>query len=423
MESSVFQQLLSYLLNGEEELPKTEAERRKLRRMAPSFIVKDRRLFYIGPSMQYMRLVVLTPEEKTSVLTKCHCNPANGQHYGARITQNRVIAGYYWNTLIADVKEWYRSCHHCQQKKTIKTAPPPSRPPQPPVHPPQLKEPWELLGLDLIGPLPETSRGNIYVLTMSDFRTKWVIAEPLKTISVAEVSAVITSKILTFGMAEEIIMHQGKEFVNQLNDSIFSKLKIKHAVKSVPRPKAKEHAVITNHNIKRALRKCVNCNPDDWDLHLSAVAYGINITKQYSTRHTPYFLLFQRHPRLPAVINACHGGDEVTFTTESNQQPVQNPIQITSDHLSEPVATRNSKKKPQETPSLDSSQLVQKTKPLLVHNIDHPYALPSSHDILGPKLNKTSEKVQSLERKRKNANTRAGIKTPHPTSSGPSPTI
>ncbi len=36
----------------------------------------------------------------------------------------------------------------------------------------------------------------------------------------------------------------------------------------------------TNQNIKRALRKYVNDNHNDWDLHLPAVVYGINTAKQ-----------------------------------------------------------------------------------------------------------------------------------------------
>ncbi|KAK9977268.1 hypothetical protein ABG768_019089, partial [Culter alburnus] len=55
---------------------------------------------------QYMRLVVLSEEEKRSILTECHSNPGTGNHSGVRGIQNRVIAGYYWSTIIQDVKDW-----------------------------------------------------------------------------------------------------------------------------------------------------------------------------------------------------------------------------------------------------------------------------------------------------------------------------
>uniref|UniRef100_A0A671PKN5 Uncharacterized LOC107693326 n=2 Tax=Sinocyclocheilus anshuiensis TaxID=1608454 RepID=A0A671PKN5_9TELE len=97
-------QVQEFLLKGE--IPDNSANRRKVRRASTNFIIKDDRLFYVGPSRQYIRLVVLSEEEKRSVLTECHNNPGTGNHSGVRGTQNRVIAGYYWSTIIQDVKEW-----------------------------------------------------------------------------------------------------------------------------------------------------------------------------------------------------------------------------------------------------------------------------------------------------------------------------
>nr|XP_054601899.1 gypsy retrotransposon integrase-like protein 1 isoform X2 [Nothobranchius furzeri]XP_054601900.1 gypsy retrotransposon integrase-like protein 1 isoform X2 [Nothobranchius furzeri]XP_054601901.1 gypsy retrotransposon integrase-like protein 1 isoform X2 [Nothobranchius furzeri] len=120
----------------------------------------------------------------------------------------------------------------------------------------------------------------------------------------------MTSKLYMFGMVRKIITDQGKEFVNQLNDSIFSMLNIKHAVSSAYHPQTNRQDERTNQNIKHALRKYVNQNHDDWDVHLAAVVYGINTAKQHSTRHSAYFLLFYRHPRLPAVMNTCPMDDD-----------------------------------------------------------------------------------------------------------------
>lgn len=68
----------------------------------------DGRLYYVGPNKTYMRLVVMTEEEKRFALSECHGNTETGIHHGVRSTRNRVIAGYYWPTLIKDVTEWVR---------------------------------------------------------------------------------------------------------------------------------------------------------------------------------------------------------------------------------------------------------------------------------------------------------------------------
>ena len=38
---------------------------------------------------------------------------------------------------------------------------------------------WHQLGMDLIGPLTETLTGNKYILTVTDYYTKWAEATPL----------------------------------------------------------------------------------------------------------------------------------------------------------------------------------------------------------------------------------------------------
>uniref|UniRef100_A0A3B3D8I4 Gypsy retrotransposon integrase-like protein 1 n=1 Tax=Oryzias melastigma TaxID=30732 RepID=A0A3B3D8I4_ORYME len=302
MDTSIFQKIHHFLSNGS--MPPTDSQRHHVKRIARNYKLKGNTLFYTGPRSKYMRLVVMSEEEKKTALMECHHIPGTGNHNGVRGTRNRVIASYYWPTINHDVTEWVKCCHRCQLNDPIKTV-------APELHPIKVKEPWEVIGMDLIGPLPETALGNQYVLTMTDLFTKWVVAEPLKSKTAAEVSAIVTSKLYTFGMVRKIITDQGKEFVNQLNDSIFSMLNIKHAVSSAYHPQTNGQDERTNQNIKRALRKYVNENHTDWDLHLAAVVYGINTAKQHSTRYSPYFLLFHRHPRLPNVMNTCPMDDKV----------------------------------------------------------------------------------------------------------------
>lgn len=52
-----------------------------------------------------------------------------------------------------------------------------------------MDEAWGQVGIDLIGPLPETASGHKYVMTLMDYYTKWAEAAPLKdktALSVAE---------------------------------------------------------------------------------------------------------------------------------------------------------------------------------------------------------------------------------------------
>ena len=49
----------------------------------------------------------------------------------------------------------------------------------PELHPIPVKSPWHMIGIDFIGPLsPEADDGSRYILTRSDYFTKWVEAVP-----------------------------------------------------------------------------------------------------------------------------------------------------------------------------------------------------------------------------------------------------
>ncbi|CAL1583520.1 unnamed protein product [Knipowitschia caucasica] len=291
--------------------------RSKIRRASPNFVLKDRRLFYTGPSRAFMRLVVLSDDERRLALTESHVDTGTGTHMGNRSTRDRVVSGYYWSTINKDVVDWVKSCHQCQLRNAVKSV----RPVLPVI---KVKEAWEVLGLYLIGPLPETSRLNKFALTLTDLHTKYVIAEALPNKSAAEVSATVINKLYSFGLVRKIITDQGQEFVNQLNECISSTLNIKNSVSIAHPNQTKRQDERTCKNIKRALRDYIKEGHSDWDLYLPAVVYGHNITKQRSTRQTPYFLLFNRNPRQPEVMNACPMGDDfVVAGSEDEEEKLQ----------------------------------------------------------------------------------------------------
>ncbi|KAK9962398.1 hypothetical protein ABG768_007767 [Culter alburnus] len=62
--------------------------------MAANFVIRGSKLFYTGPSAQFMRLVVLSDEQRRTVLEECHNNPGTGNHGGVRATMDRAVVGY-----------------------------------------------------------------------------------------------------------------------------------------------------------------------------------------------------------------------------------------------------------------------------------------------------------------------------------------
>ena len=52
---------------------------------------------------------------------------------------------------------------------------------------------WCQVGMDLIGPMPETPRGNKYIITLTDYLSKWAEAAPLPDKTAAGVAKFIYS--------------------------------------------------------------------------------------------------------------------------------------------------------------------------------------------------------------------------------------
>lgn len=85
----------------------------------------------------------------------------------------------------------------------------------------QVSAVWELIGIDLTGPLPKTSSGFQYILTVTDYFSKWVEAFPLKTKTAVEVAKNLCSLIYRHGCPQRILSDQGREFVNQVSRFVY----------------------------------------------------------------------------------------------------------------------------------------------------------------------------------------------------------
>ena len=81
----------------------------------------------------------------------------------------------------------------------------------------QVSEPWEMIGIDLMGPWKETKYGFKYLFTATDFFTKWVEAFPLREKSAVEVAQCLLKLFYRFGASKSVLHDNGKEFVNKVN--------------------------------------------------------------------------------------------------------------------------------------------------------------------------------------------------------------
>ena len=92
------------------------------------------------------------------------------------------------------------------------------------------------VGIDLVGPLPETSAGNKYIITLSDYFSKWPEAAPLPSKSAEGVAKFLFDTFCRHGWPKVIQSDQGREFVNEINTRLFQLTDIQHCVSSAYHP-------------------------------------------------------------------------------------------------------------------------------------------------------------------------------------------
>lgn len=90
----------------------------------------------------------------------------------------------------------------------------------------KVKQPFELIGMDLIGKLSLTDSGNQYICVMVDYVTKWPQAYPIVNKSAKEVTDCLLKFVHQFETPKRVLTDQGKEFVNEV--SVFYVYIFKH---------------------------------------------------------------------------------------------------------------------------------------------------------------------------------------------------
>lgn len=110
---------------------------------------------------------------RDQVLALCH-DGFGGAHLGEKKTWAKISERFYWPSPYMDTLRWVQSCENCAARKSPKD----SRTELAPIT--EFDCPFDMIGVDIVGPLPETDEGNKYILVFTDYLTKWPEAFALK---------------------------------------------------------------------------------------------------------------------------------------------------------------------------------------------------------------------------------------------------
>jgi hypothetical protein len=165
-------------------------ERSALRLRSTQFRLINLVLFRVNYDGVLLRC--LEREDADKVLKELHDGPAGG-HFAGNTTAHKILrAGYYWPTLFKDAHTYARNCKTCQismgRDKRVAV----------PLQLIAVSRPFKQWGLDIIGEItPMSSKQHRYILTATDYFTKWAEAIPLTHVNEKVVIQFIEQQLIT----------------------------------------------------------------------------------------------------------------------------------------------------------------------------------------------------------------------------------
>ena len=178
MDLTTYHQLLQYLddLIIPEAMEATQL--RSFKSKARHYCVLNGLLYKKNKKNPQRHLRVIKPAEVETILHNFHSDPLAG-HFGYDETYRAISEKYFWPQMGTDIKNYVQSCNACQQhKKPLRTEP---------LHPIKVGRPYDRIGMDIVGPLPRTKRGNLYIVVATEYLTKWPEARAIPDAKAASV--------------------------------------------------------------------------------------------------------------------------------------------------------------------------------------------------------------------------------------------
>lgn len=215
----------------------------------------------------------------------------NLSHPGINTTRKLVCQRFFWPGMNRDVSRWSKTCIQCQkakvQRHTVSF-----------LGQFQSAGRFEHIHTDIVGPLPTTSDGYRYLLTIIDRRTHWPEAFPIKDITAETVAKVIYDGWITrFGICQYLTSDQGRQFESKLFSELMKCMGISRIRSSPYHPQSNGAIERWHRSLKVALR--ARLVTTTWVDDLPTIMLGLRSTLRNDSNLSAAELTYGCTIRLP----------------------------------------------------------------------------------------------------------------------------
>ena len=238
---------------------------------------------------------VVVPQGRRQALLKlAHSGVASG-HFGVKKSYAKLVSHFIWPKMYVQVKEMVRTCPGCQRAARNTNA----RAPLQPL--PCIGEPFKLVAMDIVGPIPRSASGYKYLLTLMDLYSKYPEAIPLRRVDNEAVLEALLEVISRHGIPESILTDQGSVFMSRLTKSVCNTLGIEQ-IRTSPYHPQSDGALERWHACLKGMLKRSEADLKYWDRHLKYLLFAYRDTPHCTTGFSPFSLLFGREVKGPLAL-------------------------------------------------------------------------------------------------------------------------
>ena len=242
--------------------------------------------------------IVLPHSLRSMVMEELHGSNTAG-HLGVNKMLHKLQRRYYWVGLAADVRLWVRRCSTCARLKN------PSKKNKAPLQRYRVGAPLERVAMDILGPLPETERGNKYVLVIGDYFTKWIESYPIPDQEAETVARVLVHEfICRYGIPKELHSDQGRNFESKVMAEVCKLLGIKKTRTCPLHPQGDGFIERFNRTLLSMVTSLLDPDDEqkDWDEKIPFAMLAYRSAVQESTGESPALMMLGREISLPVDV-------------------------------------------------------------------------------------------------------------------------
>ncbi|GFX06263.1 retrovirus-related Pol polyprotein from transposon 412 [Trichonephila clavipes] len=248
-------------------------------------------LYRYVPDADSAEAQLVIPNAELELIMQRHHNDPMAGHYGEDGTFQKNAKRYYWTGMKKYISDYIKKCPECAHFKATNQRPAGLL--RTPVH----SQRFEVIAIDLFGPLPQNDSGKQCIFIVEDCATKWVELFAFSQASARQCATTLIEEVfILHGLLRRIISDNGTQFVSAVLQQICFTFNISQNLIPVYSPQSNP-VERKNRDLKPRLAILVGEDHSNWHSKLPVIRFAMNTTICDTTGHTPAYLLFGRELR------------------------------------------------------------------------------------------------------------------------------